>query len=140
MFKWEEMHDENGELVGHWLYKTDNEGTRCCGYVYILDLSEPAFKANPMDNQNRAYFSDLEKAKTWLEEYNATSYTNWEDVPSHLRTRKFLKEHGLRPGRGQTPVARKTWVKGHKSGHYDLYDVNQAVPVKQKEKSDAKSS
>lgn len=35
-----------------------------------------------------------------------TEYSNWEQVPEHLKTRTALKKLGLRPKRGQEPVVR----------------------------------
>ncbi len=55
------------------------------------------------------------------------TYSNWESVPSHLKTRSALKKMGLRPRRGQKRVAIKThwhW----KTPDYDLYDLNRCVP------------
>src|SRR5690606_37892553 len=52
-------------------------------------------------------------------------YTSWNSVPEHLKTRTGLKKLGLRPAKGQMPVAVKThwhW----KIPDYDLYDVREA--------------
>lgn len=52
-----------------------------------------------------------------------TEYGNWDDVPEHLKTKTALKKLGLRPKRGQEPVAYKThwhW----KTPDYALYDMN----------------
>jgi len=56
-----------------------------------------------------------------------TQYTNWDHVPDHLRTKTRLGKDGLRPARGQKPVA----VKIGRYGDYNLYDSNQAIRKKQ---------
>lgn len=54
-------------------------------------------------------------------------YTRWEDIPPHLQTRTQLAGQGLRPARGQSPVA--TMRNQLRSAQpYALYDVGQAVP------------
>lgn len=54
-----------------------------------------------------------------MEEYN-----RWANVPKNLKTRNQLKEAGLRPARGQEPVA----IFGSPYGDWKLYDIDQAVP------------
>lgn len=51
-------------------------------------------------------------------------YRNWGDVPENLATKTQLGKMGLKPAKGQEPVAIKTG--GYET--YDLYDVSQAVP------------
>lgn len=51
-------------------------------------------------------------------------YRNWDDVPDNLATKTQLGKMGLKPAKGQEPVAIKTG--GY--DNYDLYDVSQAVP------------
>lgn len=51
-------------------------------------------------------------------------YRNWDDVPDNLATKTQLSKLGLKPAKGQEPVAIKTG--GY--DNYDLYDVSQAVP------------
>ena len=53
------------------------------------------------------------------------TYSNWEDVPAHLKTKTGLKKLGLRPKRDQQPVAVKTHWRW-KIPDYDLYDQNEA--------------
>lgn len=55
------------------------------------------------------------------------TYTRWEDVPDHLKTKTALKKMGLKLKRGATPAAVKThW--DYKIPDYDLYNVSEAVP------------
>lgn len=55
------------------------------------------------------------------------TYSRWEDVPTNLKTKTGLKQMGLKPKRGQQPVAIKThW--DYKIPDYALYDVKEAVP------------
>lgn len=55
------------------------------------------------------------------------TYSRWEDVPDNLKTKTSLKKMGLKPSRGQQPVAVKThW--DYKIPDYNLYDVAAAVP------------
>lgn len=55
------------------------------------------------------------------------TYTSWEDVPDNLKTKTSLKKMGLKPKRGQKPVAVKThW--DYKIPDYYLYEVSEAVP------------
>lgn len=55
------------------------------------------------------------------------SYSRWEDVPTHLKTKSSLKKMGLKLARNQQPVAIKThW--DYKIPDYSLYDVKDAVP------------
>jgi DNA polymerase-3 subunit epsilon len=55
------------------------------------------------------------------------TYTRWEDVPDHLKTKTGLKQMGLKPSRGQQPIAIKThWH--YKIPDYDLYAVAAAIP------------
>jgi len=51
-------------------------------------------------------------------------YRNWDDVPDNLATKTQLSKLGLKPAKGQQPVAIKTG--GYDT--YDLYDTNLAVP------------
>lgn len=55
------------------------------------------------------------------------SYSRWEDVPPHLKTKSSLKQMGLKLKHGQQPVAIKThW--DYKIPDYNLYDVKDAIP------------
>ena len=53
-------------------------------------------------------------------------YARWEDIPPHLRTRTMLAREGLRPARGQQPVATVRNTR-HPAQPYALYDMTQAV-------------
>lgn len=69
------------------------------------------------------------------------TYSSWELVPEHLKTRTALKQLGLKPKRGQKPIAVKThwhW----KTPDYDLYDMRECVPnvVSEKQKAALKKA
>lgn len=49
-------------------------------------------------------------------------YKSWDDVPKHLATKTQLNKMGLKPAKGQKPVATK---RGYEV--YALYDQNEAV-------------
>lgn len=55
------------------------------------------------------------------------TYTSWDTVPEHLKTRTAIKQAGLKLKRGQKPVAVKTHFHW-KTPDYDLYDVRECVP------------
>jgi len=57
-------------------------------------------------------------------------YTRWEDILSHLLTRTQFARQGLRPARGQQPVATMR-NQLRPQDPYALYDVGQAVPKRQ---------
>jgi DNA polymerase-3 subunit epsilon len=52
------------------------------------------------------------------------SYKRWADVPANLKTKTQLKEMGMRPARGQEPVA----IFDSSYGDWKLYELSQAVP------------
>src|SRR2546427_1771089 len=54
-------------------------------------------------------------------------YTRWEDIPAHFQTRTQLAQQGLRPARGQSPVATMR-NQLRPQAPYALYDVGQAIP------------
>src|SRR2546429_2879444 len=54
-------------------------------------------------------------------------YSRWEDIPAHLQTRTQLARQGLRPARGQGPVATMR-NQLRPQAPYALYDVGQAIP------------
>jgi DNA polymerase III subunit epsilon len=51
-------------------------------------------------------------------------YSEWGQVPAHLKTRTALHALRLKPAPGQRPAARKTGG----FGPFDLYDIEQTVP------------
>lgn len=148
-FYWQDSLDPEGGIVGLWLC---NEHGRRVGIIGFLSGEKYKCKMFDMGGAS-ATFVSLDEAKKWLIEQNqAPIYSNWQDVPPHLRTRTQLRSQKLRPALGQFPVARKFWQYKRRAGYYDLYDVNHAIPTKsrgnpsdaqkvqEKEKSDAKSS
>ena len=56
-------------------------------------------------------------------------YKSWDDVPEGLATKTQLKNMGLKPAKGQQPVAEKR-SRYPKTANYDLYEIGQAVERK----------
>src|SRR6266581_2180960 len=57
---------------------------------------------------------------------DAVQYTRWDDIPSHLQTRTQLARQGLRPARGQSPVATMR-NQLRPQDPYELYDQVAAI-------------
>ncbi len=63
-------------------------------------------------------------------------YLRWDEVPDNLKTKTQLGKMGLRPARGQKPVALKTH---RKYSDYNLYDIAQAVPKRKTSEAQLKA-
>lgn len=62
-------------------------------------------------------------------------YTNWDDVPDHLKTKTALAAMGVKPGPDQLPAAQiERYYKKRGRWHtniYSLYDANVAIPKRE---------
>lgn len=56
-------------------------------------------------------------------------YKSWDEVPEGLATKTQLKNMGLKPAKGQKPVAEKR-SRYPKTANYNLYEIGQAVERK----------
>ncbi len=56
-------------------------------------------------------------------------YTAWADVPANLKTKTQLSKEGMKPAKGQVPVAQfcSYYYGKRRPRYYDLYDIAQAA-------------
>lgn len=99
-------------VLSNWLTRNPNNTKIVNGKSHLVGTGEAIVKM----------LKEYSMVKDTLE-----TYTNWDKVPTNLKTKTSLKEMGLRPN--GVPVAYKYWEHGRRSGTWDLYDVADTTPL-----------